>query len=84
MQLTKNMPCEISTIVLLPILNAPASRLNTIYSVIKFANTETKNYGQQTLFITFHQPLYQKAFEIIQFRQRSDDDPKIIIRLGGF
>jgi len=56
---------QTSKVITLPFVNLPPSSLDTIYSVLAFAVNECKRYGQQTCFVTFDQPLYEKAVNMV-------------------
>ncbi|KAK2579947.1 hypothetical protein KPH14_007627 [Odynerus spinipes] len=72
-----------SRIVCLPFLNHPPSNYDTIYTVLNLAVDRIFNKKQKTAFVTFDQPLYWKAKEIVH----STENPEfsnLVIRLGGF
>ncbi|XP_043285283.1 uncharacterized protein [Venturia canescens] len=73
----------ISRIVCLPFLNSPPGNYDTIYTVLNLAAERMKSKNQNIAFVTFDQPLYMKAMEIMH----CSDDPNlknVVIRLGGF
>lgn len=62
-------------------VNLPPSSPDCIYSVLIFAPQECKKLNQKTFFVTFDQPLYTKARNIVE---SSNLNPQIVVRLGGF
>ena len=82
---------ETSSIQILPFINLDPTKLDTIYSALCFAQDQIAR--QDTLWngvdqnnkmlgaVTFDQPLYAKAYDIIK---ASSDLDRIILRLGGF
>lgn len=82
-EVTSNEPYAQSRIVYLPFLNNPPSDYDTIYTVLSLAVERISNKKRKTAFVTFDQPLYWKAKEILH----STDNPEfknLVIRLGGF
>lgn len=72
-------PFEKSKIVALPFINLSPSDPSTIYTALEFALSETRKSHQQSCIVTFDQPLFQKASEIVYAKEMP-----IILRLGGF
>ena len=72
---------ERSRIETLPFINLDPSNLSTIYTALCFAQKQCENYGLRVCPVTFDQPLYIKAAEIVA---SSRDLDKVIVRLGGF
>lgn len=66
-----------------PFINLNASNPSAIFTALLFAAKECDRLGQSTCFVTFDQPLYAKASEIIA---SSDNNylQMISLRLGGF
>lgn len=74
---------EMSDINTMQFINASPSDYNTIYTTLLFAVEKCETAGQTTCFITFDQPLYKKARDIIS----SSQDPRLkcgVVRLCGF
>lgn len=74
---------KLSRVICLPFVRAPPSNLNTIYTCLITAVELASAMNQKHVFVTFDQPLYLKALEVLN----SSDDPrlkKITLRLGGF
>lgn len=67
----------------LPFINSPPTRYDTIFSALRVASEKCILQDQKTCFVTFDQPLYLKAKDILA----SCDDPElksVVLRLGGF
>ncbi|GBM34399.1 hypothetical protein AVEN_124091-1 [Araneus ventricosus] len=75
---------SISRILFLPFISQPASVYNTIYTTLLCALENAKRYGHDVCIVTFDQPLYIKAREIVAAAPGRSDLSKIVIRLGGF
>jgi len=73
-----------SRILFLPFIHQPASNYNTIYTALHCVLENCKKHGHNTCVITFDQPLYIKAREIVASSPETSDFSKIIVRLGGF
>ncbi|GBM15649.1 hypothetical protein AVEN_95270-1 [Araneus ventricosus] len=78
------MDFSISGILFLPFISQPASVYNTIYTTLLCALENAKRYGHDVCIVTFDQPLYTKAREIVAAAPEGSDLSKIVIRLGGF
>lgn len=65
----------------LPFINLDPSNLSTIYTALSFAQKECEQNHLGMCPVTFDQPLYIKAVEIVT---ASNDLDKVIVRLGGF
>lgn len=72
-----------SKVIILPFVNLNPGNMDTIYSTLVAASTIAEKYRQETTIITFDQPLYIKAVDVIH---SSNDErlKNVIIRLGGF
>jgi len=68
----------------LPFVNLPPGSLNAIYSVLAYAANEFKRYEQQTCFVTFDQPLYAKAVNMVASSPTNSELSSVVVRLGGF
>lgn len=73
-----------SRIVFLPFIHQPACNYNTIYTILKCAIDNGKQYGHNTCIVTFDQPLYMEAREIVAASPDKSRLSKIVVRLGGF
>lgn len=87
-QMTEQRTCyETSRVQCLPFINLPPSSYDAIFSVLKFVAEKLKSDVKQScIFLTFDQPLYAKAHDMLQRLVREDDGiySKLILRLGGF
>ncbi|GBM29013.1 hypothetical protein AVEN_66417-1 [Araneus ventricosus] len=81
---SNSMEFSISRILFLPFIPQPASVYNTIYTTLICALETAKRYGHDVCIVTFDQPLYTKAQEIVAVAPEGSDLAKIVIRLGGF
>lgn len=72
-----------SRTLILPFLNAPPANMDTLYSVLLNA-VERLGNNQKGCFVTFDQPLYYKAREIVASSGRDSPLSSVIVRLGGF
>ncbi|KYM95812.1 hypothetical protein ALC62_13539 [Cyphomyrmex costatus] len=76
-----------SKIIPLPFVNASPSDLNTIFTVLIEASRRTIAQNQEVCVVTFDQPLYYKAKEIVASIDPQNDPynlRSIFVRLGGF
>ncbi|CAH0555189.1 unnamed protein product [Brassicogethes aeneus] len=73
-----------SQVMFLPFIDNPASNLDTIYTTLHCAINTAKSHRQKTYVVTFDQPLYSKAREMIAASAANSDLSKVIVRLGGF
>ena len=73
-----------SKILFLPFIHQPASNYSTKYTTLLCTLENAKHYGHEVCIITFDQPLYAKAREIVSAAPDGSELSKIIIRLGGF
>ena len=70
-----------SRIVVLPFINLDPGNLSTIYTALCFAQQQCEMHKLKVCPVTFDQPLYIKAAEIVA---SSPNIKNIFIRLGGF
>lgn len=71
----------VSRIDILPFINHDPNQPVTIYSALSFVQQLSVRYKLGAVSVTFDQPLYIKASEIVE---SSPDLTSIFIRLGGF
>lgn len=84
-RLTSNiMDFSKSQILFLPFIQQSASNYNTIYTTLLCALENAKRYNHDVCIITFDQPLYAKAREIVSAAPEGFEVSKIVVRLGGF
>lgn len=83
--ITSFLPYEKSRVLALPFVNHPPSYYSTILTVLNYAVEETKKSGQSTCIVTFDQPLYIKAKDIVSQNSGSGGSlSNVVVRLGGF
>lgn len=75
---------DVSKIRFLKFINEKATDPDTIYTALNYAATLTRKKRQETCFVTFDQPLYYKAREIIAGCNDDDIIKTVVVRLGGF
>ncbi|KMQ84911.1 hypothetical protein RF55_16900, partial [Lasius niger] len=80
---TANRPYEKSKIICLPFINGIPSNYDTIFTSLLKAACLGRSCGQETIFVTFDQPLYWKARDIVACANESELS-NVIVRLGGF
>lgn len=68
-----------SSITLLPIIDLNPNDMSCVYSTLKFVESQARTLGITTPVITFDQPLWIKAFEIIKAKSLD-----MVCMLGGF
>ena len=74
-------PTGFSEITTLAFINMDPSDCSTIYTALCYARAQCDKAGQKTCFVTFDQPLYIKATEIVR---SSHELACVVVRLGGF
>ena len=72
---------QTSRIEILPFINLDQTNLSTIYTALCFAQELCEKSNKKTCIVTFDQPLFQKASEIVASSNNLD---KVILHLGGF
>lgn len=83
-QVTLALPYETSKIMCVPFIHEPPSEYDTIYSTLLEAIKRGKLAKQISIFVTFDQPLFWKASDIVAAADSGSDLNNVIIRLGGF
>ncbi|KAK3917801.1 Protein lin-54-like protein [Frankliniella fusca] len=68
----------------LPFVNLSPSDPSTIFTSLLFAAEQASRQGQKFCAVTFDQPLFWKAAEIVLASPANSPLQKIIVRLGGF
>ncbi|ELU04749.1 hypothetical protein CAPTEDRAFT_193022 [Capitella teleta] len=72
---------ERTRIDILPFINRQPTNRSFIYTALNFAREQSSLHGMETCFVTFDQPLYAKAIEIVA----SDEILQgVVVRLDGF
>lgn len=72
-----------SNIMPLPFINLDPSNPNTIYTALLFAAEKCHKYNKPCI-VTFDQPLFLKAVDIVEGSNSESILSKVIVRLGGF
>ncbi|ELU13381.1 hypothetical protein CAPTEDRAFT_209293 [Capitella teleta] len=73
--------CKKTRTEILPFINLQPTNPSSIYTALNFAREQSSLHGMETCFVTFDQPLYAKAIEIVA----SDEILQgVVVRLGGF
>ncbi len=72
---------HVSDVVALPFINLSPSDMSTIYTALLFAQNEASLFNRNYCIITFDQPLFIKAVDIVHASPELRDS--IIVRLGG-
>jgi hypothetical protein len=72
---------HVSDVVALPFINMDPTNLSTIYTALLFAQNEASKYNRNYCIVTFDQPLFIKAVDIIT---ATPDLSNVVARLGGF
>ena len=70
---------ETNSLLTLPFISLDPGNLSTIYTVLYFAQTQCVKYGLRVCLVTFDQPLYIKAANIVASIQCLD---KVVVCLG--
>ena len=68
----------------LPFVNLPPSNSSTIYTCLLYAAEEGKKIGQSKTMVTFDQPLYAKACEMVVAAGPDSPLSHVVICLRGF
>ena len=68
-----------SFVTMLPIINLPATDMTALHSLLSFVSEQSSKLNVPKPTITFDQPLYVKAYEIVLSTKMN-----IFVRLGGF
>jgi hypothetical protein len=72
-----------ASVTFLPMIDLDPSDASCIYSTLKFVATQAQLYGV-TPVLTFNQPLYWKALNILQSQPDDNELKQIVLRLGEF
>lgn len=72
-----------SSVLFLPMIDLDPTDMTCVYSTLLFVSKQAKRYGF-TPILTFDQPLWWKALNIIQNEPSGSDLKSIVLRLGGF
>ncbi|GBM54180.1 hypothetical protein AVEN_64526-1 [Araneus ventricosus] len=84
MEITAGKRCYAkSAVILLAFVNLQPSNPTLIKTCLRFA-AEKFRKRQQSCIVTFDQPLFIKAMDIVSQADEIDELSKVIVRLGGF
>lgn len=75
---------EVSSVIPLPFVNLSPNNFSTIYTCLLFAAEECQSRGQSHVLVTFDQPLFAKATEIVLAAAPGSPLSRVVVRLGGF
>ena len=73
-----------SSITFLPMIDMNPSNVTCVSSTLKFVSEHAQRHNIANPIVTFDQPLWWKAFNIIQTEPAGSDLRKVILRLGAF
>lgn len=73
-----------SLVMFLSFIDNPASNVDTIYTTLRCAVNIDKSHRQKTCVITFDQPLYYKAREMVAASDAYSQLCNVVVKLGGF
>ncbi|XP_068708169.1 uncharacterized protein [Montipora foliosa] len=73
-----------SSITFLPMIDMNPSNVTCVSSTLKFVSEHAQRHNIANPIVTFDQPLWWKAFNIIQTEPADSDLRKVILRLGAF
>ena len=72
-----------SSVVFLPMIDMKPSDNTCIYSTLKFLSEHAQKHNVHTPIVTFDQPLWWKAYNLIQTEPFSSTIHNVVVRLGG-
>lgn len=72
-----------SKIIFLPFIRAPPTDYSTVLTSLIKASSHSAAHGQKTTFVTFDQPLFIKARDIVESGMYPEVSC-VVVRLGGF
>lgn len=73
-----------SSVMFLPMIDMNPSDVTCVSSTLHFVSEHAKRHNIVNPIITFDQPLWWKAFNIVQTEPANSDLHKVIVRLGAF
>ncbi|CAG9823916.1 unnamed protein product [Phaedon cochleariae] len=82
--ITKGLGSKKTEVIPIPFINSPPSDENTIHTALQYAGSLCEKANQKHTIVTFDQPLYMKAREIVAAAGPDSLLSKCIVRLGGF
>lgn len=81
-QATNDLAFNCSKIIFLPFIHAPPTNYDTVLTCLLDATKQTADHFQKTCFVTFDQPLYMKARDIVESCQYPDLS-RVVVRLSS-
>ncbi|XP_060600668.1 uncharacterized protein LOC132754090 [Ruditapes philippinarum] len=72
-----------SSVIFMPMIDISPGDMSCIYSTLKFVALQCRSHST-TQVITFDQPLYWKALNIIMNESEESEIKNVVVRLGGF
>ena len=81
---SSNTEYSMSAVLPLPFVNMDPSNLSTIYTCLQYVAEQRSKCGQSRIIVTFNQPLYAKAREMVLAAGPHSPLSGVVIRLGGF
>ena len=75
---------QISRVIPMPFVNLDPTDVRAIYTAVMVAVDQCRARGQKTCFVTFDQPLYWKAVDMVASSGPAGELSSVIVRLGGF
>ncbi|KAK3918980.1 2,3-bisphosphoglycerate-independent phosphoglycerate mutase 1 [Frankliniella fusca] len=77
-------PCEKTVIVPVSFINLEARNPTIICTALEYAISECKAIEQKTCIVTFDQPLFMKATEVVSAAENCSPLQSVVVSLGGF
>lgn len=81
--ITKHKPYAKSEVLFLPFINKPPSDYDTLYTVLRIAEGNRIMLGQKDILVTFDEPQFRKARQILQVCRDKGEILHVHFRLGG-
>jgi hypothetical protein len=81
-QVTSGLGFDPSRIIFLSFIRAPPTDYDTVFTSLFETGERNKGHSQKTCFVTFHQPLFLKARNIVEGGQHSELNC-VVVRLEG-
>lgn len=75
---------ETTSVIPLPMINLDPGNLTTLHSALIFAKKMAVEHSQDLCSVTFDQPLFLKATDIVESAPADSPLKRIFVRLGGF
>lgn len=82
-QVTDGLQFSRSKILFLPFIRTPPTDYNTVFTSLMEASNQSTAHGQKITFVTFDQPLFIKARDIVESGHHRELN-SVVVRLGCF